>query len=72
MFVILLISIQTLLGRSVFELTILSVLTGILLIVWLGTALASFILFVNRGNGSQAKEMKCLEKPVTDQFTMIK
>lgn len=72
MFAILLIGVQTVLARSVFEFTFLPVLAGILLIVWLGTALFSIVLFINAVKDTKADETKCLEKPITDQFTMIK
>ncbi|RST74303.1 hypothetical protein D4T97_011570 [Siminovitchia acidinfaciens] len=72
MFAIILIGVQTALGQSVFEFTLLPVLAGTMLLVWLGTALVSLVLFMNREKDLQTKEMKCLEKPITDQFTMIK
>ncbi|VEF49731.1 Uncharacterised protein [Bacillus freudenreichii] len=72
MFAILLIGVQTALGQSVFEFTLLPILTGTMLLVWLGTALVSLVLFMKREKDPQATEMKCLEKPITDQFTVIK
>ena len=45
---IILIGFQTVLGRSVFELTVLPILAGILLFVWLGTAIAASVLFIRK------------------------
>ncbi|KAB7709252.1 hypothetical protein F9802_02885 [Bacillus aerolatus] len=45
---IILIGFQTALGRSVFELTALPILVGILLFVWLGTVSVAFVLFIKK------------------------
>lgn len=72
MLAILLISIHTVLGRSVFEPALMPILAGTLLIMWLGTALVSFMIFAREVKGPRAQEKKCFEKPVTDQTPMIK
>lgn len=43
---IILIGIQTALGRTVFELTALPIVAGILLLIWLGTAIVACLLFI--------------------------
>lgn len=45
---ILLIGFQTALGRSVFELTALPILASMLLLVWLGTAIAASVFFIRK------------------------
>lgn len=45
---IILIGVQTALGRSVFELTVLPILTSILLFIWLGTLIVSSMLFIKK------------------------
>jgi hypothetical protein len=45
---IILIGFQTALGHSVFELTALPILASILLLVWLGTAIAASVLFIRK------------------------
>ena len=49
---VILIGVQTALGHSVFELTPYPILASILLLVWLGTAVAAFVLYIKRGNPS--------------------
>ena len=62
MFSIILIGVQTALGRSVFELTVLPILTSILLFMWLGTLIVSSVLFIKkRGTNTLS----------TDRFTPI-
>lgn len=46
-----LIGIQTALGRTVFELTIIPVLTGLLLLVWLGTVMTAGLFFTKERRG---------------------
>ncbi|OLS34753.1 hypothetical protein BTR25_21335 [Bacillus sp. MRMR6] len=43
----LLIGIQTALGRTVFELTLVPILTGVLILVWLGTVTTVFVFLIN-------------------------
>ncbi|RWR06243.1 hypothetical protein QNH23_14380 [Siminovitchia fortis] len=62
---ILLIGVQTVLGRSVFELSLLPILAGLLIIVWLATVCAAFVLFLNAGKDPRADATKVMEKPVT-------
>lgn len=69
---ILMIGIQTMLGRSVFEWSLLPILAGILVIIWLGTVCAAFALFKKAGEDPRVVATKVLEKPVTDQTNMIK
>lgn len=45
---ILLIGLQTILGRSVFELTLLPILSAILLLGWLATAVAAFLILIKQ------------------------
>ncbi|WP_227002774.1 hypothetical protein [Salicibibacter kimchii] len=45
---IILIGFQTALGRTVFELSALPILTGIVLFIWLGATIMSFVLFVRK------------------------
>ena len=45
---IILIGFQTALGRSVFELTALPILASMLLLVWLGTAIAASVFFIRK------------------------
>lgn len=47
---IILIGFQAALGSSVFELTILSILAGVFLLVWLGSAIVACILFAKKRN----------------------
>jgi hypothetical protein len=60
---IILIGIQTALGRSVFELTALPIIAGILLLVWLGTALFACLLYLNLLRKSQDSYVKSSIEP---------
>ncbi|MGP4040441.1 hypothetical protein ACTWP4_11210 [Gracilibacillus sp. D59] len=46
LFMILLIGIQTGLGRSVFELTILPIMASVICIIWLGSVISAFVFFI--------------------------
>lgn len=51
-------TLQTALGRSVFELTTLPFLAGLFLLVWLGTVIMAFVLTIKQGKGNTLSEEK--------------
>ncbi|MFD1706442.1 hypothetical protein ACFSCZ_06695 [Siminovitchia sediminis] len=69
---IILIGVQTVLGRTVFEFTLLPILAVSLIVIWLVTVWVAVTLFKKAEGDPQAKNTKVLEKPITDQTMIIK